>query len=238
VKTIIGAAAAGLAFFLSTGAHAAIVTYTYQAKVASITVQENPAGDFMNVAQSGFAGKSVALGDFITGSFQYDTTAGLSSYQPPAQAGVTYQMYDSGVTDYISYVDQTTGLTFESMQSMNWLGNTLVRDSSPVPGAFAADYFGMTRQTSDGVIFQGATIFLDDLYGNAFQSTALPTELSLSSFQYPSLASSFLRISDSGFMMFSADITSLERVEVPEPSSAFLFAIAASGLFGLRRLRR
>jgi hypothetical protein len=238
VKTIIGAAAAGLAFFLSTGAHAAIVTYTYQAKVASISLLENPDGNFIRVTQSGFAGTSVALGDFITGSFQYDTTAGLSSYQPAAEPGAVSQMYASGATDYIRYADQNTGLAFESMQSMNWLGLTQVRDSIPVPGAYASDYFSMTRQTSDDVIFRAASISLYDLYGNVFQSAALPTELSLSSFQYATLQAGFLRISDSGYMSFSADITSLERAEVPEPSTAFLFAIAAGGLFGLRRLRR
>jgi hypothetical protein len=238
VETSIRAVAAAFVFFLGTAANAGIVKYTFQAKVISIAEAENPTAAFVNVMQSDFAGTSVAFGDIFSGSFQYDTSVGLGSYQPVQQPGVVSRMYDSGPADVITYVDKATGLTFSSLPSLNWLGSSQVQDSLPVPGAFATDYFGMTHGAMDSSFFASATIFMSDISGNAFQSAVMPAELSLAAFQSARLTGSFLRLSDNGFMMFSAGLTSLERAEVPEPASAFLFALAASGLVGARRMRR
>jgi hypothetical protein len=238
VKLFVRVLVAGVAFFVGSAAQAMVVTYTYQARVSSIVENAGPNAGFVGVKQSDFAGTPVMIGDLITGSFQYDTSVALGSYQPAQEAGVDYRMYVSGANDYITYVDKRTGLAFASMPSLNWLNSTQVHDSVPVPGDFAADYFSMDRSASDDVMYASAHIWLDDVYGNAFQSAAMPTQLELAAFQYGSVDGSFLRISDRAYMSFSADISSLNRVDLPEPSSAFLFAIAAGGLFGLRRMRR
>lgn len=240
MKPLIQFLVAGLVCCFGSAAHATIVTYTYQAKVASIKERINPSADFVQVTQSGVAGTSVALGDIVTGSFRYDTSVGLSSYQPEQQAGSNSIMYDSGPNDYINFVDRNTGLAFSSQPSMNSSGLTEIVDGVPVPGAFASDMFAMLLGSMNDTMFASANIWLHDLHGNAFQGTAIPTELKLSAFQFASVEGSFLRSSDDAFMYFTADFSSLERVgaDVPEPGSAFLFAIAAGGMFGLRRIRR
>jgi hypothetical protein len=84
-------------------------------------------------------------------------------------------------------------------------------------------------------------VTMSDSSGKAFPSSAIPTQLSLAAFDQASVSGFFIeRRVNPRFMNFSADITSLERVDadVPEPSSALLFAIAAGGLFGLRKRRR
>jgi hypothetical protein len=238
VKPVIQVLAVGLACCLGSAAQAAVVSYTYQAKVSSIVENAGPDLPFINVKQSNLGGTPVLLGDIVTGSFQYDTSVGLGSYQPDQQPGRDYRAYRSGEKDYINYVDKKTGLAFASDPSLNWLGLDQVMDSLPIPGGYAADFYSMVRYTSNDTLFASASLFLDDVFGNAFQSAAMPGQLSLGAFQFATLEGSFLRLSDSAYMSFTADITSLERVELPEPDSAALFAIAAGGLFGLRRMRR
>jgi hypothetical protein len=240
VKPLIRVLAAGLICCSGSAAHATIVTYTYQAKVSSIVEMTSADGSSIDVTQSNIAGTPVAIGDIVTGSFRYDTSVGLSSYQPPQEPGMDWRMYVSAPDDYISYVDKTTGLAFMSQPSLNWLATYQVRDSVPVPGTFASDFFYMSRSARNDFTYSDATIWLHDLYGNAFQSAAMPVQFDLSAFQFASVEGSFWRNSDSAYMRFAADFTSLERVDadVPEPGSAALFAIAAAGLFGLRKTRR
>jgi hypothetical protein len=85
-----------------------VLTYTYQARVSSIVENAGPGADFVGVAQSDFAGTPVAIGDIVTGSFQYDTSVVLGSYQPAQEAGVDYRLYRSGPNDYITYADKRT----------------------------------------------------------------------------------------------------------------------------------
>jgi hypothetical protein len=229
--------AAGLICFVANAAQAMVVTYTYQARVNSIVENAGPGEAFVDVMQSNFAGTPVSIGDIVTGSFQYDTSVALGSYQPDPEAGVDYRLYRSGSNDYITYVDKRSGLAFTSMPTLSWLGLNQIHDSVPIPGNFAADFFSMERSAITDTMYAGAQMWFNDLYGNAFQSGAMPTQLDLAAFQFASVDGSFMRLSDSAYMRFSADISSLERVDLPEPSSAFLFAIAAGGLFGLRRMR-
>lgn len=229
-------AAASIAI-LSTGAHAAIVKYRYDAQVTAVT-EYDPATDiYTDVGSSAFAGTAVAVGDRISGVFQFDSFAGLSSYQPAQTPGAIVRSYDAGATDFISYVDQDSALAFTSMPSLNWLGMSFVQDSAPVPGAFATDSFLMTLPATDGAFFNGATMWLADAYGNAFGSAGMPSTLDLAAFQSAGMEAGFLRISDKAYMGFSADLTSLERVDVPEPGSLCLFAIAGSALLRTRRKR-
>jgi hypothetical protein len=230
--------AAGLIFSAGSAAQAMVLTYTYQAKVSSVVENAGPGAAFVDVTQSDFAGTPVAIGDIVTGSFQYDTSVALGSYQPAQEAGVDYRVYASGANDYITYVDKRSGLAFTSMPTLNWLGLNQIHDSVPTSGNFAPDFFSMSRSAINDTMYAGAQMWFNDLYGNAFQSGAMPTQLDLAAFQFASVDATFLRVSDKAYMRFSADISSLQRVDLPEPSSAFLFAIAAGGLFGLRRMRR
>jgi hypothetical protein len=238
MKRFMRVLAAGLICFVGNAAQAMVLTYTYQARVSSIVENAGPGMAFIDVTQSDFAGTPVAIGDIVTGSFRYDTSVALVSYQPPQDAGVDYRVYASGANDYITYVDKRSGLAFTSMPSLNWLGLNQVHDSVPIPGNYAADFFSMGRSADNDIMYASALMWFDDLYGNAFQSGAMPTQLDLAAFQFASVDGSFMRLSDRAYMSFSADISSLERVDLPEPSSALLFVIAAGGLFGLRRVRR
>lgn len=230
--------AAGLICLVGNAAQALVLTYKYQARVSSIVENAGPGAAYVDVTQSDFSGTSVAIGDIVTGSFQYDTSVALGSYQPAQEAGVDYRVYASGANDFVTYVDKRSGLAFTSMPSLNWLGLNQVHDSVPIPGNFASDFFSMSRSADNDTMYASALMWFDDLYGNAFQSGAMPTQLDLAAFQVASVDGSFMRLSDRAHMSFSADISSLDRVDLPEPSSAFLFAIAAGGLLGLRRMRR
>lgn len=238
MKPFIQVIAVGLACCLGSAAQAAIVTYTYQAKVGSISEKANPNAGFVDVTRSTIAGTPVAIGDILTGSFQYDTSVGLYRFQPSQQPGAEDRMYNSGASDYISYVDKNTGLAFSSLTSQNWLGSNQVRNGVPGSGASAYDVFSMMRNAVNGVTSATVDLRLYNFNGDALQSAAMPTELSLAAFQYASIESSFLRLSDNASLYLSASITSLEHVDIPEPGTALLFAIAGSGLFGLRRMRR
>ncbi|QJE00827.1 PEP-CTERM sorting domain-containing protein [Massilia forsythiae] len=239
MKAVVSILATGLALSLSAGANASVVKYAYKAKVSSIREKDIVTGNFYNVDRSDFAEKPVAIGDIITGFFQYDTDVPLSRFQPQQTAGSEDLSYDSGATDFISYYDTMTGLAFESMLSLNWLGATFVTNSAPAVGtyAYAPDTFDMKRSAYGDVFYKSAYISLYNFRGNVFDNASIPASLSLASFSYAHINSSFLRTNDDGFMMFSSDLTALEQVDVPEPSSTMLFAAAGLALFGLRRKR-
>jgi hypothetical protein len=240
VKFLIQVLVAGLVCCIGNAAHATIVTYNYKSTVGYITERLIPNGDYEQVAESNIAGKPVAIGDILIGSFQYDTSVGLSSYQPQQEPGLNYRLYKSAENDYISYVDVTTGLALASQPSLNFLGLTQIYDHVAIPGVYSGDFFSMKLNMSNEIVFASMGVYFSDMFGTALQSAAMPEELDINAFEYPTVNSSFLRQSDGAYMYFWATITSLERVEadVPEPSTAFLFALGAGGLFGLRRLRR
>lgn len=237
MKAAVSILAAGLALSLSAGANAAVVKYAYKAKVSSVTEKDIATGNFHNVDRSDFAEKPVAIGDIITGFFQYDTEVPLSRFQPQQTAGSQDLSYASGATDFISYYDTMTGLAFESMLSLNWLGATFITDSAPAVNAYAPDIFYMSRSASGDVFYKFANISLYNFTGNVFDDASIPASLSLASFSYAGITGSFLRTSDNDYMAFSADLTALEQIDVPEPNSTMLFAAAGLALFGLKRKR-
>jgi hypothetical protein len=237
VKRVSKVLAAVSIALLSAGAHAGIVKYRFDATVTSVTEYDPVADLYTDVGGSAFAGTGVAVGDAISGFVQYDTAVALSGEQPAQPPGASYRAYQSGAVDAIGYLDRNTSLAFASMPELNWLGMSFVQDSAPAPGTSTPDNFSMTRAATDGVFFNGATLWLNDLSGKAFGTADLPASLDLSAFQFASLNAGFLRVSDKAFMGFSADITALERADVPEPGSMGLFAIAGAALLRVRRKR-
>lgn len=237
MKYFTAALVLGTALLTGAGAQAAIVKYAYTAKVGTILERDGAADTYTYVNQSGFGGASVAVGDVLSGFIQYDTSAKLSSYQPASEPGKDYRIYAAGSSDYITYVDQNTSMAFESMLSWNMIGTTSILDSAPVANGYASDYFSMTRAAVDDTMIRDADLWLHDLYGNAFRDTAIPAQLNLASFQFASISGSFIERNSSNWMQFSANLTALEQVEVPEPNGASLFAVAGLALFGLIRKR-
>lgn len=227
--------AAGFALFISTGVNAAVVKYAYQAKVTSIVEHNHENDEFSRVTYSEFAGASMAVGDTLNGFFQYDTSVGLSKYQPTQQPGVVNVSYNSGATDFISFTDQASSLAFESMTSTNWLETTFITNSEPVANGLAFDSFFMHRSAMDDQRYDTIRLSLYDSSGNAFSDATIPAKLHLSSFQYAQLGGVFSRIGDSKYISFLADLTSLEQVEVPEPSSVLLFVAAGLAYSGVKR---
>jgi hypothetical protein len=237
VKRVSKVLAAATIALLSAGAHAEIVKYRFDAKVTSVTEYDPATGIYTDVGSSAFAGADVTIGDTISGLFQYDTSVGPSDYQPTQAPGSLYRSFNSGAADAVSYLDWNTSLAFSSTPELNWLGKTFVQDSAPVPGSSTSDSLLLSRAATDGVFFNGATIWLNDLSGTAFGTADMPATLDLNAFQFASLNAGFLRVSDKAFMGFSAELSSLERADVPEPGSMALFAIAGAGLLRVRRRR-
>jgi hypothetical protein len=228
---------AGLACCLGNAAQATIVTYTYEARVGYMVEMPPLNAPWVDVAQSNFAGTPVAIDDILIGSFQYDTSVNLRSQQSNAYPGLDYRLYEAEATDYIRYVDKNTGLAAAASRPYAYgPWPTEVLDG---PGDWPADRFSMSRYVENDVMSTVVDITFSDWEGSSWHSAAIPVELNLASFQYAAVGSTF-RNKDGAAMIFYAYITSLERVdtEVPEPSSALLFAIAAGGLFSLRKMRR
>lgn len=229
MKSLIQVLAAGLICCVGSVAQATIITYNYQAKVISSNYASQRDG----------IGTPVAIDDILTGVIQYDTAAALDTYQPyPASYEETH-IYDAGLNDYISYFDKATGSTFASIPA-SWAGNAYVTDGKKFATISGSDTFEISHITS----VVGGTVqmkfYLYNSSGTAFQSAALPTHLDLAAFQSAYLQGIFRNSGETESMGFLARLTSLERegADVPEPSTAFLFAIAAGGLFGLHKLRR
>lgn len=227
----------GMAALIASSANAAVVKYAYEARVRLLWEYDRQTDTTTNVDHSDFAGAGISKGDLIGGFFQYDTSAGLSAFQPSQEPGSVYRSYNSGATNFISYVDMATGLRFESMQWMNWPGAVAVKDSVPVAGAYASDFVSLSSNAGNAAMFSNASLFFDDVFGNALTNADIPLQLDLGAFPDSSMSGGFLRRSDRNQMDFYADLTSMRRVDVPEPSSSFLFLVAGMGLFAARRAR-
>lgn len=225
------------AALVAAGANAAVIKYAYQARVSTLWEYDSQTDAITYVDRSDFAGTPIAKGDLIQGFFQYDTSAGLSSYQPDQQPGSVYRCYDSGATNSISYRDPATSLQFGSMPAMNSPCGVQIQDSVPVPGGYASDFLYLSGIADSPAMFSSAGMWFDDVYGHAFSDAGLPLQIDLSAFQYASVNSAFVRRSDGDQMQFSADLTSVDRVDVPEPSSIFLFFAAGACVFAARRAR-
>lgn len=242
MKQIVQALTAGFALMLGAGAHAAVVKYAYEAKVTSVNEFDSATQTYIYPQQSTFAGKPVAIGDVIKGFFEYDTSAKLGSYQPPQEPGSTYRAYDLEA-GRISYVDQATGLAFDSSSittpgSIFSFGSILMQDSLPIAEGYASDFFSMAQHVWHSDASVDSLIWLDDVYGNAFSESTLPVQLDLSAFQFAHIESTYKVSMYGNRSSFFADMTSLQRVDVPEPTSALLFAIAGAALIGVKRRRR
>lgn len=241
MKQILQTLTAGFAMMLGAGAHATVVKYAYEAKVTSVSEFDSATQTYIYPQQSAFADKSVAIGNVIKGFFEYDTSAKLSTYQPPQEPGSKYMAYDLEA-GRINYVDQATGLAFDSSAiispgSIFSIGSIFVQDSLPIVEGYASDFFSMFQHVWYGDAKVESNIWLDDVYGHAFSESTLPVKLDLAAFQFAHIESTYASSMSGNRISFFADLTSLQRTEVPEPASAFLFAIAGAALIGAKRRR-
>lgn len=237
MKNIVRVLILGTVALMASAANAAVIKYAYEARVSTVWEYDSQTSSITYLDSSDFAGTPVANGDLVQGFFQYDTSAGLSSYQPDQQPGSVFRSYNLGATNFISYLDGNTSLGFGSMPAMNWFGGIMVQDSVPVPGSYANDFLSYDAYADNEAMFSSAGMWFDDVFGNAFSDAGMPPELDLGAFQYASVDGSFVRHSDGDQMHFSADLTSLKRADVPEPSSGLLFLIAGASLFAASRKR-
>ena len=187
---------------------------------------------------------SFAVSQSLTGSFTYESTS-----LPSSPGGG-------------NYFTALTALSFTvGTYSASFLGplpppsQDLKISVINLPGL---DIFNVSAVTTDGLTgppaagfaFSGFFFSLQDNTGTVFSSTALPTSLSLSSFDFPVFTLEFLDLDDNEFAV-EGTVTSLTLVPptgggnggnggappIPEPSTVVLLGSGLAGLAVWKRRR-
>lgn len=195
----------GLLAISASDARAALITYSYTGQVTGIT--QNP---------------GLAVGDIISGSFSYDTTAADTA--PSALDG----NYDavSGAGESLSYVGGFT------------VPKSFHRVTDGIGGFDQFRMAGTVNTLGSGGIFQLMLIELVDLTGTAFTSDATPLSLDFADFDEGFFQIAFRTAQETRNNVAVGNLLSLSVQVVPEPSAILLFAAGATLLGGVGHRRR
>jgi hypothetical protein len=150
-----------------------------------------------------------SVGTSVSGSFAYDSATPNAT--PSGPTGVYYGAMNSASL---------------AVGSSTYLGNSAPSSSDYLQVAtnyFSQDYFQFWRNVAgpapSGLAVQQLYLRLSDNSMTAFSNTAIPTSLSLPSFDQTYFALSF----SPGSVYLTGTITSIAQA-VPEPAAALLFA--------------
>ncbi len=213
------------ALMVAASAQAAAVTYYFGGKLDTVP-----------------GGPSFAIGDTFTGSFTFESTSiNLNSF------GLSY------IGDYVdnsSAIEATVnGYAFSSANasagSLNYVGIS-VYDNAPARGDLfqaTSGIYGIpdpvTGPSIDGLFPGVLTLSLGDYSGAVFNSIALPSSLSLSSFNEARFSIQFFDFTGNsglpGVGVGSLTYLSTATPPVPEASTSAMLAFGLSALALVRR---
>jgi hypothetical protein len=212
--------AVALAALTTASAHAEIVTFEFTAVVSKI-FQLDPTLPFMTDSVV-IKDSTVRTSDIVHGTFSYDTSAPV--WLTPRPDTAVYKDLASLTFAFqggLKFEPATTpGSSQVSVQNnRNYAGDTRFLDSIGI---------------ATGVLEnESASFFLVDDQGIAFNSTSLPSRLTLSQFSQRTLTYDIGP--DDTRVSVEAEITSLNAVTaVPEPSS-YVLLLSGLALLGWRR---
>ncbi|NKB22617.1 MAG: PEP-CTERM sorting domain-containing protein [Alphaproteobacteria bacterium] len=233
VRASIGAAIVGATFLLGSGASAAVITYNWT-------------GSIKNIGGGGGGLPTLSVGQAITGSFSYDTTASqTSSGSGTGTSTANYTGIDSGSSINFTVGGYTgsanigdAGLVFDPRFYVTH--NTL-------PSGFDRIRFhapSVNSTTVGGVAASEFQLQLTDSSNAVFANSAPPLSLDLADFDSTALVSNFDGITisfDNGSQMFaSVETLTLDSGgggPVPEPGALIVFGFGLAGIAAIRRRR-
>jgi hypothetical protein len=219
-------------FLLLAGrASASVEKYQFEAKIDSLFEYDNVTGSIKYVTSSDMPGNLISVGDNFAGWISYDTETALSPYsQPDPGPNGSYLIYVGGGLSSLDF--NPSGLTYRSNPD-TW--GSIIQVADGASAFYGADVFSFnTASAWSPVEFSMMTVMMVDSTGQAFTSSAIPSQLALSAFSYTNVDYGWLRQSDGNQVHASGSLTSLTRVTsvntVPEPGTLFLSAIGFGSL--------
>jgi hypothetical protein len=214
------------------GASASTVSYNYGVKISSLAEQTSGTAGWRYVASSSVLGKSLSIGDMMSGYLAYDSNPPLSGYQPNPGASGTWTYYDAQVRGFMSLGD--AGLQYDSTKLIYLHGAVSVADGA---GALnGADMFSVVSYAFGPGAYSSISLNWWDDSGKAITGTAAPADmLAWSKFDRQSVSYTWNdalgnAISASGFVF-------RQSVDLPEPGSPIL-VLAGLGMLGFALSRR
>ena len=233
-----------LAVSINQNANATNITFAFTASITTLFEYDKSTDKNHYVSSSTFAGKNMSVGDSVIGNLSFDTDAPLSQYyQPPIPQFGTYTLYTNyGPGQNINFSVGSSGTTYSSSAKAD--DYTLIQVANDATTFSGSDIFSLSNSAGyDSVMLQTATLNLFDNTAKAFNSSAIPTNLSLSSFQYTNLDGGWLRQSDGNQLHLQANLNTLTPLSSPVPELngqlAWLLGLASISLSaGLPRRER
>lgn len=213
----------GLACLLPFAAQAELITYRYTATINQVGLSDGDLSDL-----------PFGSGDVLVGSFAYDTMAPLKPTQPDSYPSFRSALYEMSLPAFMNYRVERTGYGFASSPLADLQGFAQVWDS--YEGEALSDQFELLMWDTDAQFDRSMHLrFL--VPATTFQDTAMPASFDPANVEIASMFGNFVRKDGSGYIHYSADVTSLERVssEVPEPVTLLLLAAGATALGAARR---
>ncbi|UMR32676.1 PEP-CTERM sorting domain-containing protein [Massilia sp. MB5] len=176
MKTLLTSALIGIMIALP--AKADILTYSFTAKIDTLIEQSGTINP-ISVSSGVVSGETISLGNSVKGSFTYDTTTRLSSWQPEQPSGAVYVIYsDLRAANAVNFSFDQNNLRFNSNGSWSlpkiWLTNSNYDSLAYWDSAYQDSKITHLRLhfVGNGDIFPGnalpATIPLDKLLFSSF----------------------------------------------------------------------
>ncbi|MCU6498582.1 PEP-CTERM sorting domain-containing protein [Rugamonas sp. A1-17] len=221
---------AGLSLFGS--AQAAVYQFDFTAKIQEMVEFSPLTFDGGPVASSSLSGRTVSVGDSISGHFSYDTTTGLFSNRGGSA------MYSAPAA--LNTLGASIGGSSIALSDASY-SSTNVQVANNAATLGGADSFGIASLSANAFASEMMAVSFFDKSGLALEAATMPGQLDFSSFNRSTFYYTYSSNATHAMMGANGALTSVTVTEmpapVPEPEAyAMLLAgLAALGWKGRRR---